>query len=494
MKHATCSVFLRLTAATALMALLLSVTESAQSQQTPPPAGAPRSPVLPQPVEKTLKNGLRVIAVERSGVPLVSATVVIRSGAEADPAQLWGLAAMTGSLLTEGTRSRTAPQIAEAVEALGGSIESGAAWDASTAGIHVMSSKIEPALEILADVVLLPAFSEEEIERQRQQTLDQMQITLKQPGTLARLAAARLLYGDTPYGHPLAGTPESVRRIRREDIVRLHAAFYRPDNAIVVLAGDIRPRSALELSERLFGGWEKPQQPPPAPGFGSKGAPSPGRRVLVIDKADAGQAAVVLTRPGLQRADPGYFTALVANSVLGGGYSARLNQEIRIKRGLSYGASSYLEARRDVGPFVAAVQTKNESGAEVASLLASQLESLASQPIPEAELAPRKAALIGSFGRSLETTGGLAGQFASLALYGLPLNEITRTIDKVQAVTASEVQQFVRSRLAAAEASIVIVGQAQRFLPELRKRFGKVEVIAEAELDLNSADLRKTFR
>ncbi len=467
-------------------------------QETPPPPAAPRSISLPRPVEKTLPNGLRVIVIERStnqgGMPLVSAQLLIKNGGEVDPPQLAGLANMTASLLTQGTQTRTAPEIAEAIEALGGSLQSGARWDASTANVDVMSSKVTPVFAILADVVRHPVFQEEEIERLRQQTLDELRVALGQPGSIARFVASRLVFGDRPYGHPLTGTPETIKRIRRDDIVKLHATYYRPDNAILIIGGDITADAAFRLAEKVFGDWQKPAVPLPPSSTQTMQAhatqSSP--RVLVIDKPDAGQAAVVLVRPGLRRTDPDFFRGLVANSVLGGGYSARLNQEIRIKRGLSYGAGSTLDMRRNVGPFIATAQTKNQSGAEVASLMIGELTRLSSTPIPDAELIPRKAVLIGNFGRNLETTGGLVAQIGSLALYGLSLDEINHYIDNVQAVTAGEVQKFAGSRIGANEASVVIVGDAKQFLNDLRKQFTNVDVIPESELDLNSASLRRS--
>ena len=183
-------------------------------------------------------------------------------------------------------------------------------------------------------------------------------------------------------------------------------------------------------------------------------------------------------------------SGLVANSVLTG-YSGRLNQEIRIKRGLSYGAGSQLQVRRDTGLFVASAQTKNQSGAEVASLLLGELRRLSNEPVGETELVPRKAVLIGSFGRALETTEGLVGQIAGLALYGLGLDETNRYINNVQAISAADVQRFGGTSLDTKGASMIIVGDAKEFLPELQKQFKNVEVIPRAELDLNNASLRK---
>ncbi|MGH9900901.1 MAG: M16 family metallopeptidase, partial [Pyrinomonadaceae bacterium] len=225
--------------ATALAALFIAslapasvFAQDAIPQSTPPPPAAPRPVSVPKPVERTLRNGLRVIVIEDADMPLVSAQVLVKSGGEIDPPQLSGAASMTASLLTKGTKTRTAPQIAEAVEALGGAINSSAGWDASRAMINVMSAKLTPAMEILADVVRNPTFRDEEVERLRRQSLDNLSVTLRQPGALAAFVAARVVFGDAAYGRPVAGTPESLARIRREDIAALHSRYYRPDNAV----------------------------------------------------------------------------------------------------------------------------------------------------------------------------------------------------------------------------------------------------------------------
>jgi zinc protease len=483
----------RVLSITALVALLfaafLHATSLAQ-QETPPPPSAPRSVRFPKPVEKTLKNGLRVIVVEREGVPLVTAQLLVKAGGETDPQQLSGLAQMTATLLTKGTATRSATEIAQAIEALGGTLNSGARWDASSVSTNIMSSRLGQAMEILADVVRHPAFKDEEIERLRKQTLDGLRVNLRDPGAIAGLVAARVIFGDAPYGHPLGGTPQTLPRIKREDIQRLHQSYYRPDNAVLVIGGTIKPAEAFNLAERVFDDWQKPAGPLPVSNTASAMQANASSRVIVIDKPDAGQAAVVLARTGIKRTDQEYFRGIVANSILSG-YSGRLNQEIRIKRGLSYGAGSSLDVRRDVGPFVASAQTKNESGAEVASLLMGELARLADGQLSDVEMTPRKAVLIGNFARNLETSGGLVGQIASLALYGLSLDEINNYIKNVQAITSSDVQQFAGGRLSSKGANLIIVGDASKFLDNLRKQFPNVEVIREADLDLNSATLRR---
>lgn len=472
----------------ALLVPIGTKAQSATAQATPPPPATPRSATFPKPVEKTLANGLRVIVVERKGSPLVAAQLLIKNGGEVDPPELAGLSNMTANLLTKGTEKRSATQIAEAIEALGGSLDASARWDSSRVGVNVMSSKLGPALEILSDVVRRPTFKEDEVERLRQQTLDDLTVELGQPGSIARYVAARVVFGDAPYGQPLAGTPQSIARIDRKEVVTYHGRFYRPDNAILVLGGDLKASNAFKLAQQYFGEWAKPNTTMPVLPAG-KLPSSASPRVVVIDKPDAGQAAVLLARTGIQRKDPAYYQGLVANSMLSG-YSGRLNQEIRIKRGLSYGAGSTLDTRREVGPFLASAQTKNQSAAEVAALLLSEIDRLSSAAVPDLELTPRKAVVVGNFARNLETAAGLVTQVSSLALYGISFDEINRYITNVQGITAGDVQKFAGGHLAASNSSIIVVGNAKEFLPALRKQFPQVEVIPVAEMDLNSALLR----
>lgn len=462
-----------------------------EPQSTPPPPAAPRSVLFPRPVEKTLSNGLRVIVVRHSELPLVAAQLLIKSGAEVDPPELSGVADMTASLLTRGTTTKSATQIAEAIEALGGSLNSGSGWDASSITTGVMSSRLGPALDILADAVRNPSFKDEEIDRLKRQDLNSLRVAMGTPGTVARFVAARVVYGDTAYGHPVSGTPESLPRIKRDDIVKIHQTFYRPDNAILILGGDITPENGFAIAQKYFGDWARPTAELPSLTVTTSAGEAGNRRVLVIDMPSAGQTAVLATRPAISRINPDYFRGIVANAILNG-YSGRLNWEIRVKRGLSYGAASSLDARRWAGSFWASAQTKNESGAEVAALTLAEISRLATGDLPDTELTTRKASLLGGFARSTETTEGLVGQFGSLALQGISLDEINRYVANVQAIKAADVKSFASSHLSADSTSVIIVGDGKKFLPDLQKQFANVEVIPAAQLDLNSASLRKT--
>jgi zinc protease len=461
----------------------------AQVETTPPLPAAPRPVQIPKPVEKTLANGLRVIVIEKKGVPLVNARLLIRNGGEADPANLPGLADTTASLLSKGTTTRSAEQIARGVEALGATLDTGASWDDSSADLDVLSSKLPAAMAFMADVMRHPTFKQEEIDRLRKQNVDALSVAMKQPGRLASFVMAHVIFGSSPYGHNLGGTPESLARIKRDDIVAFHRDYYRPDNAILVIGGDITPVAAFATAQELFGGWKAAPGSHPVPLAWTKEFPSP--HVIVVDMPAAGQAAVVAGRPGLRRADSAYYLSIVTNSILGAGYSSRLNEEIRIKRGLSYGANSSFDLRRDVGPFSASAQTKNESAGEVAGLIIDELNKIGTTAVADDELGPRKAVLIGGFGRQLETNGGIVGRIGTLALYGLSLDEINRYISGVQSVGASDIQKFAAAHLGGNDASIVIVGDAKKFLPVLQQRFKNVEVIPIDDLDVNSATLRK---
>lgn len=457
-------------------------------QTTPPAPSAPHQPQIPTPVEKTLANGLRVIVVETHNVPLVSARLTIKTGAEADPAGHAGLADTTASLLTKGTTTKSAEEIARGVEALGASLDSGAGFDASNTDLNVMSPKLAEAMSYLADVVRHPTFKKDEIERQKAQAIDALNVDLHDPDALAHFVLTRVVFGDTPYGHNLGGTPESIARITREDVVKFHQRYYRPDNAVLVLAGEVKAADAFALAQKLFGAWKgtgpKPASPKPSSASGKS-------RVVVIDMPDAGQAAVYVARRGLRRADPQYFAAQVANAVLGGGYSSRLNEEIRIKRGLSYGAGSGFDFRRDAGPFTAGAQTKNESAAEVAGIIVDEMNRMGSAAVEASELTPRKATLIGDYARGIETSRGLTRRLAALALYGLPLEEISRYITGVQAITPEQVRDVSKNALATGPADVVIVGDAKKFLEPLKSRFKDVEVIPMEKLNLNAANLKK---
>jgi zinc protease len=443
--------------------------------------------VLPTPVERTLPNGLRVIVAKSTDLPLVAASLTFVAGAASDPPRLSGDASMTASLVTEGTASRSARDIAHQSEALGADLGAASSWESSSVGLSVMPDKLPGALAIMADVARNPAFAAEELERARKQQLDDLDVAYGDPGQVAGFATAPVVYAGTSFAHAAGGTPASLKRLTRDDLVRFHDRNWRPDNAILVLTGDITPEHGFALAEAAFGDWPHPSDPPPPP---AGGQPSGSPRNIAIDLPGVGQAAVMVTKPAIARTDPRYFQGLVANTVLGGGYSARLNEDVRVKRGLSYGAGSSLTARRTLGAFTAQAQTRNDAAAEVADLIKADMAGLAAAPPTDAELTARKSSLIGEYGRNIATASGLGGALGGLALYGIDLSEIKTYPDKVEAVTPAQVQAFAADELKPEGASLIVVGDAKLFLDSLKAKAPNLEVIPIAAFDPDTSSLR----
>lgn len=452
----------------------------------PPEPGAPVTVAVPGASEKTLPNGLRVIVAEKRGLPLISASLRIGAGSASDPANRAGLAGMTADVASRGTVTRSATAIAAEVESLGARLGSGAGADATDISIGGRADKADAIFAVMADVAMNPAFAQEEIDRARQETLDGLLVGLRSPATVGSIAMTRALFGDAPYGG--VASPTSVQAITHEDMKALHAATWRPDNAVLVISGDVSANDGFALAERAFGAWTKPETALPAAPNAAAGAPE--ARLIAVDMPQIGQAAVLMGLRGIARTDADFFPLLVVNDVLGGGYSARLNNEIRIKRGLSYGARAGISARRAPGSLIASAQTRNDAVPQVVDLMASELARLGSEPIPAAELEARKAVLIGGFGRSIETTAGLASQLSALAQFGLPLDRLSTYTADVAAVTAETAGAAARKYFNPATADIVVVGDASVFWRELTAKRANFERININELNLDSATLK----
>ncbi|WP_394663517.1 M16 family metallopeptidase [uncultured Sphingomonas sp.] len=465
------------------------VTPAPEGQRILPPApGAPIAPTLPQPVVATLANGLRVVTVERHELPLVTASLVALGGAATDPVGKAGASSLSAELMTKGTTTRSATEIARAVESLGGSISAGASDDGATIDLTVPSAQADTAMTILADVATHPAFQQAEIDRARTQSIDGLNVAMKDPAQLSAMVADRVVYGGRPYGQPLSGTPASLKALTRADLTAAYARSWKPGQATLLFVGDVTPAQAKALAERYLGSWQvagsaSASVKPAEPAF-------PAPRVIVVDMPDAGQAGVVVARSGIRRADDRYYPLAVANTVLGGGFSSRLNQEIRIKRGLAYGAGSSVAAGRDIGMISARTQTKNPSAAEVVGLIDQQMRLLGTAPVPQDELATRQAVLVGGFGRTIETTDGIADILANYTLQGVPLEELSRYIPRVQAVDSAAVQSASAALLDPKAASIIVVGDAKQFLPALKAAHLDVEVIPADAVNLDSPKLR----
>jgi len=445
------------------------------------------APVTPPVADFRLDNGLRVLVVEKDGLPLVSARLSFDAGQANEAAGKAGVAAMTAALLTQGTTTRTAPQIATEIELLGATIGAGSGADFSNVFANAPANVFPQALTLMADLVRNPTFAAEELDRQRTQTIDGLRIALTTPGPIAAAAAARVVYGDAEYGSPASGTLTTIPAITREDVAIFHSQHYRPMDATLVFSGDITEAEARALAQGAFGDWTSAS----AVGAAHNPAgPTLPPRIVVTDQPGAGQAAVTVALRGVSRTDADYFPLILGNTLLGGSFTSRLNQEIRIKRGLSYGTRSSLGIRRDEGLFTASAQTRNDAAAEVADLILAEVTRLSTTRPSASELSTRQAILTGAFGSSLETVDGLGGLVAGLALYDLPMSELADYVGKVEAIDGPAVEAAFARHLPVDRASLVIVGDAAQFIDALRAKHPDVEVIPLSALNLDRAALQ----
>ncbi len=458
----------------------------------PPGSGAAHSrSARPSFAERRLGNGMRVVVARSTNVPIASATLVFGGGASADPAGRPGVASMMTTLIDNGAAGMTAPQIAARIESLGAAIGGSANADSSQIFVAAPTATIGEAGALLRQIVREPAFAQDELERERRRALDRLRVSMRDPTFVNQRVAYRAVYGDAPYGAPTGGSPGSLAAMTRDDLVGYHRDWWRPDNATLIVTGGMEPDAAFALAERLFGDWTAPDRPMPQVPANRAGAPLP-PRVIVIDNPDSDQASVSIVTRGIARSDADYYPLQVANSALGGSSTARLFQEVRVRRALSYGAQSGLVALRDEGLLVALAQTRNNAAPEVAQVMLGELRRLRQEPLTEDVLQKRRTLLAGMFGRQVETTQGLGDFLAGLAVQGLPMSEYGRVLPALEAVTLPQIAASLAAEIDPAQASIVIVGRASEFLEPLRAQHPNVEVIPIGELDFGSATLRAT--
>lgn len=462
--------------------------ETAKTKKGFPPVQEAREVHFPAFEQKVLGNGLRVVVIEHRETPAVTVQMLFRAGKAFDPAAKAGLAGATASLLREGTATRSAQQIAQAIDSVGGSLETYGSMDSASASLEVTSDQLDPGLDLLADVVLRPSFPAEELERWRRQALNTLQVQMEDAGYLADASFARAVFSGHPYGLPEEGTPESVRGLTREDLVAFHREHYVPNQTIVAVVGDVKAGDTFARVERAFGAWARgKEQEIPKVETPRRDKP----RIVVVDMADAVQSEIRVGQIGIAFTDPDFFVADVYNAILGGGSSSRLYREIRAKRGLSYGAGSYFVKAVQPGYFQASTFTKTESTVQALEVMLETMRTLEEAPVPAEELEGRKTYLSGVFPLQIETPQGIAAKVLDALKYGLGREFIESYRGRIDAVTSEQVQSFAGRRVHPESALIVVVGNASAFLPDLQKKLGTVEVIPYQELDLLRADLRR---
>jgi zinc protease len=434
-----------------------------------PRVGPPRRYDFPSVTSQVLSNGLSLLIADLPGRPLVSASIVVRGGASQEPAELAGSTVLAARALSEGTERYDAIQLVEAAERLGASIHADAGWDALSASVEVPADRLAPAFDLVAEVLLRPTFPESEVERLRDERLNDLLQAQADPRRRAEQAFADTVYAPaSPYHRPSGGTRETVERLTAGDLRTAYERNLDPRRATLVVGGDLGGQDVVELAERLFGAWR-------STGSGSGAvddsivdtAASDQRVVRVIHRPGSVQTEIRIGHRGLSRRIPDFHAVSVMSAILGGLFNSRLNMKLREEKGYTYGAGAGFDLRRGAGPFAAraAVNTEVTVAATLDTL--AELNRMREQPVEPAELQAARDFLVGVFPLRFETSGAVVGAVSGLAVHGLPLEELIDYRARIEAVDRAAVEAAARSHLHVDTAAIVLVGDADAFGAEL---------------------------
>jgi len=455
-----------------------------------PAAASPHSFHFPVALERTLSNGLRVFVVTDHRNPAVAARLVILSaGTIQDPSGAPGVAQMTANLLTQGTDKRSAEQIAEAIDFVGGTLNAAADKDSTTVTLDIVRKDLDTGLDLMSDVVLHPAFKADEVERQRQQLLSNLAVEYADPDYLSTVVLARAIYGDSPYGFPSDGTPDTLKKLQRDDFVKFHNADYSPNESLLAFSGDITADEAFALAEKYFGAWPQHNAssvPPKAP------SATNGVHVWLIDKPDADQTQIRAGKIGIRRDEPDYIPLMVTNRIFGGGYNSRLNTEIRVRKGLTYGAYSSFMAHRYTGSFSVGTFTRTPATVEATQLVIDLITKMAQGNVTPQELGFARDYLAGVYPIESETAEQVADRVLTVAAFGLPADYNNTYPEQVRAVTTAQVDAMSQKYLSAKDLDIVLVGNVSAFRDDLKKALPDAEFqeIPLDQLDVLAPNLR----
>jgi zinc protease len=415
---------------------------------------APETPVLG--TREKLSNNLVWLFSQQSELPLVTLELIIKAGVLAEPAGKEGLANLTASLLLNGTKSRASAKIAEELDFMGAHLGTAGGDDFATVSLTVLKKDLGPALDLLKDILLNPTFPVAEMQRKVSQFKAALASDEDEPMVVASRAFAKNLYGSFPYGHPVRGTVQGLSAITRNDLVDFHRQYYRPNNTVLSLVGDLTPDEARQWVTKTFGVWAAapipPAKLPPIP-------PLTQRREVVIDK-DITQSNIVLGNLGLTRKNPDFYAFQVMNYILGGGgFSSRLMDDIRVNRGLAYSVYSTFSPGLSPGPFAVALETKNASATEAIDQVVAQLNRIRTQAVTAEELKDAKSYLVGSFSRKMDSMSKRAGLLGYVEVYGLGLDYPWRYPELIQHLTPADIQQVADKYIHPEKYLLVIVGK-----------------------------------
>jgi len=469
--------------ASTIFAAALAAQTQAPDRSKPPALGPAPQVKLPAIQKRRLSNGLPVWIVETHKVPVVQVNLVVLTGSADDPAGKYGVASLADAMLQDGAGARTSLEIADAIDFLGADITTGSAIDSAAVRLHTTAARLADALPIMADVALRPTFPKDELERIRQQRLNSLVRARDDADTTAQLAFARVVFGTAHrFGTATMGTSETIKAFTTDDLHAYYAATFRPENATLLVVGDVTPDKALALLETSFGKWKAPAGPAtprvrlPAPPARST------RGIYIVDKPGAAQSQIRIGAVGVARSTPDYFPILVMNTVLGGSYSSKLNMNLREKHGYTYGANSTFDMRVSEGPFVATAGVQTDKTADALKEFFNELNAIR-EPVTAEELARAKNYVSLRFPERFETTGDISTRLEDLLVYHLPDDYYSTYVRNIQAVTAADVQHVAQKYIQPDRLAVVVVGDQRVIEPAIRALgLGPITVITSDEI------------
>ncbi len=432
----------------------------------------PRPISIPTPKETVLRNGLSLVVVEDSRLPLVSYRLAFRVGGAFDPPALPGLTDLLAGLLPEGTTSKTSKELADEIARMGASLSAGANSDYTIVAASALAQFNDPVLDLMAEVTLEPSFPEHEVELAKQNTKESLRQQRAQPSFLATEMVSRVMFGDHPYA-VVAPTPESIDRSTREEFVKFHRAKLVPNNAVFIVVGDVRYEDILNRIESLFSTWERGEDLVadfPAPPVRTQ------KIGYLVDRPGSAQSNIVIANSGITRTSPDYFPMMLMHTVLGANASSRLFMNLREEKGYTYGAYSNLDARRSAGTFRATAEVRTAVTGDSLKEFFYELNRIRDTQVSEKELVDAKAYLTGVFPIRLETQEGLTDQLVQIKMLGLPNDYLERYRDRVQAVTAEEIQRVATKYIRPDLAAVIVVGDGASVPEQMKPYCEDIEV------------------
>lgn len=442
-------------------------------RKTPPQPLGDAPFEVPTPYKTVLDSGMRVVIVEDPRLPLVSFRLAFDCGDRDDPTDHAGIASAIASMLTEGTGKYTSLQLAERVERLGASVSANASDDFTIVAASTLSLYTSEILALLAEVALRPSFPENELDLYRRNTVENLKYQRSQPNFLAGEQASRLVYGDHPYAR-ISPTAQEVESLTRELLVDTHARTFVPNDATLIVVGDVTRDELLKEIEDNFAGWEARERSRPS---ASQPPKRSGRSLTIVDRPGSAQANIVLTNLAVPRVHDDYFPLIVMNQILGAGASSRIFMNLREEKGYTYGAYSRLETKVLAGDIEATAEVRTAVTGDSLKEFFYELNRIRDEKATEEELADAKNFLTGVFPIRAETQEGLTNLILNQQLYGLPDDYLQTYRANIDAVTLEDVQRVAREHVRPDEMAIVIVGDAETILPQAREYADCVEIL-----------------